>query len=145
MSAFLLSNEHIDALVHAGLTARGHHETLRWVKPGTNPTEYGELVLETATEVGRMLVEENVQNLIYLYDDRLTPDELSPDPYEYRRFHPSRPLYEAVEILKANQSYAYQCCDRPEWEQSEAKAFSDALRLHLIGVLPGYDEAAWAI
>ncbi len=49
----------------------------------------------------------------------------------------------AVEGLSAIKCYEYQTCEHPEWEQSAAHAFCDALRDLLIGCLPGYEAAPW--
>lgn len=151
MSAFLHSNAHIDVLIRAGLRKKEHWDSpLQWVKPGTNPTDWASLTPETATDVGRMLVAENVRNLQYLYEDRLGPDEVAPPPYVYVHRGVGTAIvvetYEPVAVLKAAASYAYQCCDYDGWENSEAKAFIEQLRLHLIRQLPGYDEAdTWSI
>jgi hypothetical protein len=49
-------------------------------------------------------------------------------------------------MLKAIDCYEYQSCETPDWEDTEAARFCQALRAHLIHQLPGYDEAdTWAI
>ena len=46
--------------------------------------------------------------------------------------------FDAAKILAAISCYEYQACEHPEWLASEAKAFCDALRMHMIRMLPGY-------
>lgn len=151
MSAFLHSNTHIDALIRAGLEHRDSHSLLRWFQPATNPPIESTLTVETATDVGRMLVAANVANLIYLYEDRLSAEETEPPAYSYVPSTRSvvfytAPTHSPVEVLKALASYEYQCCDMPGWEQTEAYAFCRVLRLHLINALPGYAAAdTWSL
>ena len=53
--------------------------------------------------------------------------------------------YSPTEILKALQSFAYQACDAPSWETSEAKALVERLLGATIARLPGYETAKWII
>lgn len=168
MSAFVVSKEHIDAMVDSGLR-RGPYGPLRWSHNG----ERFELTQETASTVGSMLWTENVTSVEYRYSppDReviygegwesdagfdlpgkyqleliapsVEPIEVPEWLSEYR--FQSRPPRKPIEILKAIDCYEYQSCEHPEWEVSEAFAFCDALRRSLIGDLPGYDEAKWGI
>ena len=50
-----------------------------------------------------------------------------------------------VQIIKACDCLDYQCCDWSGWEASTAKQLLDRIRQHAVGLLPGYDEAAWAL
>ncbi|GAB2564105.1 hypothetical protein [Leucobacter ruminantium] len=157
MSAFIVSIHHIRALVNAGLNAR-YGQPLSWrIRPLTAEERAGsyepgepwgpdaivisgqlrrELTPESAELVGSILLAENQRSVNYRYDE----NEL-----EYVYTHrPSRPRT-PVELLKAIDCYEYQACETPDWEDSEAAAFCEALRSHLIGDLPGYHDAPWSI
>jgi hypothetical protein len=63
-------------------------------------------------------------------------------PFYRHTFRLPRP---AVAVLKLIDCYEYQSCERPDWHESEAYAYCDALRRRLIAQLPGYDAAPWAM
>lgn len=158
MSAYVVTEAHIHALVQAGLEAnrRYRSSSFRWTTP--NPAaQFGfdvhELRIDNADEVGQMLWRENVASVRYRYPDD-GPEELpgpngfnaEADPYIYRY----RPLCEPltpVETLKAIDCYEYQTCEHPDWRDpaNVAAAFCRALQDAAIGALPGYDEAPWEI
>jgi hypothetical protein len=171
MSAFVVSKQHIDRMVEAGLGS-GHYDYLSWYHNG----ETHKLRLENASDVGSMLWAENVESVGFRYsppgreqiygegfespDDFQLPgkyksETVAPgvaavevpewsDPYTFPLMRSGRRLT-PVEVLKAISCYEYQSCEHPEWEESEAKAFCEALRDLMIGRLPGYDEAAWEV
>lgn len=156
MSAFMLDKRHIDYLISAGLTLPGRGDTLRWLMPApVNPAAYERgnwagaaaadefrararyLRRENAEHVGAMLTAENRRSVDHRYDE----EELE-DWYEFlaydRRIDP-------VQVLKAIACYRYQSCEHPEWQDSEANAFCNALEHAAINALPGYDAAEWEI
>ena len=162
MSAFEVSELHIHALLTAGLhnhrTGYGQSVSpLRWFAPSTETEgdhERGEpwgpamiehykqrqreLTPETAGQVGAMLMAENRRSVNHRYDE--TQEEA---PYVFEKL-PGRP--DPIIVLKAISCYEYQSCEHPEWEESEAHAFCEALRHRMIAALPGYDDAdAWEI
>lgn len=160
MSAYVVGKTHIDALVTAGLRSGAGGSPLRWLAPVLEDQSgayrrgepWGpdairlynarrrELTPETADRVGQMLWAENVQSVNHRYDEDRW-EEL----YVYRPFpHGARRLA-PVAILKALDGYEYQSCEHPQWESSEAREFSKALRRAMIRSLPGYDEADWHI
>lgn len=143
MSAFIVSTDHIDALLTAALawTDGGrfnfyHHD------PVADQMQHFVLTEDTAGHVGAVLLLENQRSV----DCRYSTDDIEP-PYIYRalpyRFgHNPDP----VTVLKAIGCYAYQSCEHDAWRTSVAKAFCDALRSLIISKLPGYDEApAWEV
>ena len=148
MSAFIVSKEHIDAMVHAGLKY-GRRYTLRW-RVGADPewagdyeaysvavqTQTRELTRETADRVGAMLWNENMRSVDHRYEqanDR--------EVYRFTEYDKMQP----VMALKLIDCYEYQSCEHDEWESSEAHAFCQALRKTLIHSLPGYDDAPWGL
>ena len=157
MSAFIVCKEHVDYLVGAGLARRAGIGALRWLVPAPKPegayergswaTEEGieharqqsrELTRETAGRVGCMLWAENRRSVDHRYDE----NGIEPECYEYED---PRVKIEPVQVLKALDCFEYQACEHPEWEESEAKAFCDALRGTTINDLPGYDVAMWEV
>jgi len=58
---------------------------------------------------------------------------------------PRHTTWSAVELIKALHCYEYQSCEHPGWRTSQAHSFCRALERRLIGELPGYDDAPWAI
>ena len=157
MSAFVVSKDHIDALVTEALRPQygsdfsyyhdGERHAVRW---------------NTADELGQMLWAENVASVEHRYPD--SDGELpgkyveeSPAPglavvrlpewvagyrYPLGSVLKSRP---AVEVLKLIDCYEYQSCEHPEWAESEARSFCHDLRSRMIGQLPGYDAAPWGL
>lgn len=155
MSAFIVHKKHIDFLVTAGLgMERGC--VLRWMAPGevsadayqrgepwgpgaieeTNKRRR-ELRIDTAGQVGAMLWAENQRSVDHRYDE-----DDAEEPYLYERY----PTHiDPVRVLAALACYEYQSCEHPEWAQSEAHAFCDAIRKAAIRRLPGYDKAGWEV
>lgn len=167
MSAFIVDKAHIDALVAAGLKSQyGCELTWRYAD------EWRKLNHTNATEVGAMLMAENVRSVEYRYsppgreaiygEGWETPDqdlpgklvvtEIAPGvtisapeylaPYTYTQ--PKRD-HSPVEILKAIGCLDYQSCETPDWTETEAYAFLQSLKDNQIEQLPGMREAAWEI
>lgn len=150
MSAFVVNQGHIHAMLRAGLAYDGLY-ILSWftVPPQTmqQAQEYRrELRFETADRVGAMLIAENVRSVCYRYEQAPTDDLPGPiDRYwllEYR-YDPRGRIPTPVEALKLVACYEYQSCEHPEWAGTEGYAFCADLREKLINVLPGYEEADW--
>lgn len=170
MSAFVVDKAHIDALVAAGLGYKRYGE-MSWYHDG----DRHDLKLNTADAVGQMLWSENVTSVEYRYSPEsreniygeafgdqtpvtdlpgnyqleiiapgVEPIEVPQWSSEYRYPFETR-VRKPVEILKAISCLEYQSCEHPGWDESEAKAFCDALREQMINALPGYDDAAWGI
>lgn len=96
-------------------------------------------------EVANMLWEENLKSVAYRYQDDQLPGPEGEDfivtPQDVLDHH--WPQFDPVQVLKACNHYEYQSCEHPEWQDSEAKAFIEALRRRAIHALPGYDDAEW--
>lgn len=144
MSAFVVSNAHINAMIDAGMLVRCRPFTW-YPKDKTGPKQ---LTYENASEVGQMLLDECIASVSCRYgEDGLTelPGPANAEwviPYKYKRMaNPPTP----VEVLKLIDCYRYQSCEHPEWDDSEAHCFSKALQARTIDLLPGYDEAPWEL
>lgn len=158
MSAFMVPVEHVRAMINAGLRTEGEgplswsirpltqDERSRAYEPGAawGPEMHAlvsktrrELTRETAGAVGAMLLAQNRRSVNYRYAESDIEE-----PYTHAPSSPREP----VELLKAISCYEYQACETPDWEDTEAARFCQALRAHLIRQLPGYDEGdSWPI
>lgn len=156
MSAFMLSIEHIRALVNAGLNltygplewkrvrptqeqrARSHERGEPWGLEAfpTMQADTASLTPYTADTVGIMLMAQNRRSVDYRYAETDIEDFYTHAPSTQRS---------VVELLCAIDCYEYQSCETPDWEDTEAFHFCDALRRALIREFPGWHEAPWGI
>ena len=157
MSAYVVGKAHIDALIRTALdgptdAAFGWRQYgFRWVVPDEGE-RFGyrstELTAHNASEVGQMLLDENVVSVGYRYSDSLDAGLPGPIDTAYRSpytYTPGRRLTIA-ETFKAIDGLSYQSCEHPGWRDSEANAMLDSFRKQLASHLPGYDEAdTWEV
>jgi len=132
MSAFLVSKNHIDALVAARKLDRHHDD--------------GTLHKLSDDELGRMLWRENMLSLADRYDDPIDEDALRAyrfDPMT-ARMHKGQPL-SPIALVKLVHCYRYQSCEHDAWESSDAARYCERLESMLVHRMPGYDEAPWGI
>jgi hypothetical protein len=130
MSAFVVSNKHISALVKAAHCSY----------PGNGPYYYwhneSHFFLGNLEDIGQKLVDENLRSVNYRYDEQECPEPFILTP---------TPDYPLAALLKACDCYEYQACETPDWRDTEAWAILDAIRSNIISRLPGYEEAEWHI
>jgi hypothetical protein len=143
MSAYLVDRIHIDLLVSLALERRADRR-LCWYWQGN----WHDAGVDGATYVGRMLWTENLRSLVYRYPEdtsggRPGPCDLQDEEIAGYTHTAQRYTLTPVEGLQAILGYEYQACEHPGWEESEARAFCEALRHALIRRLPGYDAAPW--
>jgi len=133
MSAWIVSKKHIDVIVAAVET-------------------HGEWSL-SRTALGRLLWTENLASVAYRYPN--DGDGQRPGPngfrdndvntYKYRT--PSDDLTTPVAALKLAESYRYQSCEHPQWQDSAASRIVESLIETLkVGVSEDseeYEEAPW--
>ncbi|WP_084253603.1 hypothetical protein [Mycobacterium avium] len=136
MTAFVVHPEHINVLIWAGLQRAVGAGPLSWYYG--NPSWRGVLEPDTATDVGQMLLAENVASVNHYSTEQ--QDKVN---YTYRT--PIQTAWTTPELLNALHCYRYQASDRPDWKTSQACAFVDALESRLIRRLPGYTEGPWGI
>jgi hypothetical protein len=129
MSAFVVSNDHIDALLTFAIDKRASYN----INESCGRMSFAET---TATEIGRVLLRENERSVNQRYQEN---DAGIADSYEWRRF-PNRRLT-PVNILKACSCFDYQACETDDYEESVAHRIIDAIRHTAIGSLPGYNDA----
>ncbi len=121
MSAFIVSNAHISAI-----TGYANREMASYRMP---PIE----------DMATILHDANVVSVNYRYPEHQQHPKF--------RFHyPSvRHPWSAIEIVKACHCLAYQSCEPPTWEASEAKKLLDRIESFAVSCIPGYNEAPWDI
>ena len=143
MSAFLVTRDHISYLISAALSRTlnpGYGSGMAWTE-GDDLRTMGCTDYDEASRVAQMLWDENMASIHNRYPD--TEKKCAPSYGPHRR-DIQRPIL-AVQVLKAIDCYEYQSCEHGGWEQSDAHSFTSNLRRRAIAVLPGYEEADWAI
>ena len=128
MSAFVVSNEHINALVNFGL------KSTYW-DPETECRE--SIDLKTAQRVGQILLDENVRSVNYRYSDESVPTPV----FKFK----IGGGYTAVQIIKAAHCLDYQSCETPDWEKTLAHSILETIKSKAERLVPGYEAAAWEI
>lgn len=167
MSAWVVSHEHISALINAADRHAGkYHGQFDWAhkndrytlqrcgSDGQEPiyrwnTEevIGTHYRVTPQTLGQMLLDECLRSVWYRYpDDTLDglPGYMENSPRAVYRHHSDMHVTTIAAIKNAH-CYDYQSCEHPEWEESVAAAFIANLVSSLTHDLPGYDEAPWGL
>lgn len=150
MSAFIVSHDHIDAI----LTFAKLHRVSYYVpqsicnKPGGTRVDIDR---DTVTEVGRILLTENERSVRYRYsDDSDLPGTIGEDAASYR-FREFSELYQlpagkkCAWILNACRCFDYQACETDNYEESLAHKIVDAIESAAIRALPHIEDAPWEI
>lgn len=140
MSAYILSSNHIDALIHVALF--GPIDAANWHAPSfSNPSRT--LDVFTADKLGAELEREMYASVSARYPTR---ENGTPSPYKFpHTLFTVRPFLTTVAALKLLQCYEYQSCEHGDWKASATRRFCDHLKDALIMQLPGYDAAPWDI
>lgn len=127
MSAFVVSDKHIDAL-------------LTWV---INTPDYGVprklagmTVYDQPDLIGQILVDANNNSV----NARYGRDQKA--EYRFSRF--PRTL-KPVEVIKACDCLEYQSCEYEGWKASRARKMLNDIREGAINALEGMEQAAWEI
>ena len=136
MSAFIVSDAHIDYLVSAAFA---------WRREVNND------LYEQAEQnrLASMLKWANKVSVDYRYEGSkvYSPEEIASVDRVPRLTYAlkGRGVLEMSKILKAIDCFEYQSCEIPEWEASPAFKFCERLRSAVISSLPGYEDAPWGI
>jgi len=139
MSAFVVADTHIDALVTAGLAFARPSEPMTWYHAGPDDLERAyQLRPDNPTEVGAMLLAANQNSVKFHYGERAGTEPA----YSFRRLTGGP---DPVVVLKGIACFEYQSCDHPDWPASQARQFCQELRDRCIDRLPGYDQAPWGL
>lgn len=134
MSAFIVSDSHIDAIVTFARQARISMRPLQ----GDVPGGWVAVVDANPSDIGQALLNANYLSVNHRYRERETPPK-------YRFVDYGGPL-QAISVIKACNCFDYQACEVETYEESWAARFVDSVRSAAIYRLPGYDEAhGWEI
>lgn len=135
MSAFIVSEDHIDALIEFGKA----HLVQLWFRPNGEEMgiEYDFRVTPDRNELGSALINENLKSFNYRYRDDV--------PVTHYVSKTTSRLYDPVQILKALSCWEYQSCEHPDFRSSLGFAVMEALRKEAINHLEGYEAAMWEI
>jgi len=141
LSAYIVDHDHIDALLSYGI----EHD-VRYVIRESNACV--NICRTNATEIGRILLDENERSVRYRYPD-CDVDELpgtigqNAATYKFRRWPTLLP---ALTVLKACDGFDYQASETPDYETSLAAIVIRAIRKWAITRLPGYSDApGWSM
>jgi len=136
MSAFFVSTHHIDVLVSAAIDLEAY----------SGPPRIERVTHHRATQVGQMLLAENLRSMLARYPRGAGTDEAdgyqaAVDSYQHRFYHGVR-LTAAAHAVSC---YDYQSCEHDAYGTSQAKAFVEALRQAILRKMPGIDAEPWGI
>jgi hypothetical protein len=139
VSAYIVDHDHIDGLLSYAIAAQ-----VRYVANGSAV----DIELHNATEIGRILIDENERSVRHRYpgcDASELPGTDGQDSanYKFRRW---RMCGDALVILKACDGFEYQACETDNYEQSLAATIIRTIRNYAIRRLPGYDKSpGWSL
>ena len=135
MSAYIVDHDHIDALLSYAIE---HHVT--YVTPTRSLVEITKI---NATEIGRILLDENERSVRHRYPDS-GPDDLpgtiGEDSASYKFREWASPLA-PMTILNACDGFDYQACETDDYDQSLAATIINRIRGWAVRRLPGISDA----
>jgi hypothetical protein len=145
MSAFLVSHDHIDALLSFAKDKRMKDRLAHYT--GDQFADW--------TKIGSALLTENVRSLNTRYPDTIDNPENMPgkigetyDGYSFRYFQPfmhMQHVKKCVWVIKACDCFDYQACETEDYRESNAATIVNNIRREAVRCLPDYDAAPWEI
>jgi hypothetical protein len=143
VSAWIVSQAHIDVLVLAGVQYATPYDVSADLRRGPNPTGL--------TAAGVDLWAQNHRSVNFRYDERTEPPAFTAPTAEV--------ILDPVAVVKAIDCYVYQSCEHPGWTDSRAAAYCRRLRAAIMENLPvdadsngnglpypaGWEHACWGI
>jgi len=134
MSAFMVSNNHIEFMLNAAV---------RYGLSYKNTADHWDRIersdFDKMNAMGKLLQDENWASVSHRYSD---PSGMEEPTFEW---HASLRDIDPVRVIKACHCYDYQSCEHPGWEGSIAQQFTARLISAAAGHLEGYDDAEWGI
>lgn len=127
MSAFLVSDDHITAVCTFACDPRNLCSV--WLN-GRRERAAGRHL-----DMFRMLKQANLDSLTARYGDPATEADA----------RLGRLVLSPIEVVKAVDCLAYQCCEVDEWDETDAARTLESIRGAAITKVAGYDEAPWGI
>ena len=132
MSAFVVNNDHISAMVELAVGRGASTDAVYWDEKGDGHPE--RVQREDFDRIGQLLLDENVRSV----NARYKTDDVG--------VFVDAPFLQGatpVEGLKLVVCYEYQSCEHPEWEQSAAFRLCEAITRKLVRQVPGFEDAPW--
>jgi hypothetical protein len=126
MSAFIVSDYHINALVNWACL-----KTVTYYHDGEHHS-----IAQHPLATGIILAMQNTASVNARYGDTDESD------YIYERFAPE---ITPLQVLKAVNCLTYQSCETRDWPMTQAFAICEAIKDEAIRSLPGYNEADWEL
>jgi hypothetical protein len=140
MSAFVVSHDHIDALL-----------TFADRRKMRGQLDYSEQL--SWTQIGKILLAENERSVCHRYTDCVPgncPGKIGEEAigYKFRHMHELAMMQHTalcITIIKACDCFDYQACETDDYGQSIACRMIKSIRHEAVHSLPGYDDAPWEI
>lgn len=129
MSAFIVSNDHISAIVSSYNFSELKYISEKYLGQFDLSTD------EMRSLVGLILLKENVKSVSWRYK------EINPDPSYSFKLTKKNP----IEVIKLVQSLEYQSCEHETFEQSKAFRILKYTIQKEIEKILGYSEAKWTL
>lgn len=140
MSAFIVSDQHINALLTYHARSQFGGTSHLW--DGESWLEinvYSPQGKQNLTKFGQILVDQNYRSVNHRY-------ESTDSPHRYKFVQDQNPLHlRPVQILKLCQSFDYQACETDDYKTTIAAQIIDNIKNRAIGELAGYESAEWTI
>jgi hypothetical protein len=131
MSAYLVPEYHINALVSWAAARRGSGVSYYW--NGRRREVRGE-----ESRIASVLYAENVRSVNSRYQEA--------DPAHGFVFKRVTNVLNPIDVIKGCHGYSYQACKAEGWEESEAFAIIAGIEDSAVRALPGYEDSnAWCI
>jgi len=146
MSAFIVSHDHIDALLSFAKDKRMKDRLGYFIQPSRAD-------LFDWTAIGQVLLAENERSVCHRYPDCTptdAPGKIGEEAisYRFRYFEPFLQMAHAkkmVWIIKNCDCFDYQACETDDYPTTIAHRIIEAIRAEAIRCLPDYDAAPWGI
>jgi hypothetical protein len=135
MSAFICSQEHINAIVNFWCST--NEDLYIYMPEIEKPLIYSAHDCSDFEMVGQILTDANYKSVNYRYDENEEPEKYKNDIFARS--------YPPVQILKALDCLTYQSCEFDGYYESLAYMIVEEIRHKAICKLPGYDESQWEI
>jgi hypothetical protein len=149
MSAFMVSKEHIAAMLHfLRYRSKREERVLRIYGAKGGPVEVGPWNDDaTWVKAGQIMVEENRRALRHRYSNPsdMLDSDFSRRDWAKAKLVPAPRSLTPVEAIKAAQCFTYQCAEPDDYRETVAYHLADSVIDLAISLLPGYDAAPWSL
>jgi len=143
MSAFVVSHDHIDALLT--FVRYGDQDLQERLGYYANLGRAADL-----SDIGRILLKECERSVAHRYPDGDLPgkDGEHHDTYYFKTFSPLLSMArdkKVAWVVKACHCFDYQSCETDDYEESVAHKIIRAIEARAVTQLTDYDDAPWEI